>query len=164
MGDVYRANDPRLGRDIAVKTLTNTERGDGQAIERFLQEARMTASLDHPNIVKVFDVGMSNGRPYLVTELLDGETLRVPIGRGPVSEEEVRRIACAVTGGLAAAHACGLVDRDLKPENIFVTRSGTARDPGFRHREARAGSRAATRPRDTHGRDPRHGGTSHPSR
>ena len=127
MGDVYRANDPRLGRDIAVKTLTNTERGDVQAIERFLQEARITASLDHPNIVKVFDVGMSNGRPYLVSELLEGEALRVPIGRGPASEEEVRRIACAVTGGLVAAHACGLVHRDLKPENIFVTRSGTAK-------------------------------------
>ena len=65
--------------------------------------------------------------PYLVSELLDGEALRVPIGRGPASEEDVRRIACAVTGGLVAAHACGLVHRDLKPENIFVTRSGTAK-------------------------------------
>ena len=127
MGDVYRANDPRLGRDIAVKTLTNTERGDAQSIERFLQEARITASLDHPNIVKVFDVGMSNGRPYLVSELLDGEALRVPIGRGPASEEDARRIACAVTSGLVAAHARGLVHRDLKPENIFVTRTGTAK-------------------------------------
>ncbi len=127
MGDVYRANDPRLGRDIAVKTLTNTERGDVQSIERFLQEARITASLDHPNIVKVFDVGMSNGRPYLVSELLDGEALRVPIGRGPASEEDARRIACAVTGGLVAAHARGLVHRDLKPENIFITRTGTAK-------------------------------------
>jgi eukaryotic-like serine/threonine-protein kinase len=127
MGDVYRANDPRLGRDIAVKTLTNTERGDAQSIDRFLQEARITASLDHPNIVKVFDMGMSNGRPYLVSELLDGEVLRVPIGRGPASEEDARRIACAVTGGLVAAHARGLVHRDLKPENIFVTRTGTAK-------------------------------------
>ena len=82
MGDVYRATDPRLGRDVALKTLTSAERGDGHAVERFLQEARITASLDHPNIVKVFDVGMSNGRPYLVSELLDGETLRAPIGRG----------------------------------------------------------------------------------
>ena len=127
MGDVYRANDPRLDRDIAVKTLTNAERGDVQSIERFLQEARITASLDHPNIVKVFDVGMSNGRPYLVSELLDGEVLRMPIGRGPASEEDALRIACAVTGGLVAAHARGLVHRDLKPENIFVTRTGTAK-------------------------------------
>ena len=127
MGDVYRATDPRLGRDVALKTLPNAERGDGHAVERFLQEARITASLDHPNIVKVFDVGMSNGRPYLVSELLDGETLRVPIGRGPVAPEEARGIASAVTSGLVAAHARGLVHRDLKPENIFLTKSGTAK-------------------------------------
>lgn len=68
MGDVYRATDTRLGRDVAIKTLTSTERGGGRAIERFLQEARITASLDHPNIVRVFDVGISSGRPYLVSE------------------------------------------------------------------------------------------------
>jgi eukaryotic-like serine/threonine-protein kinase len=127
MGDVYRATDLRLGRDIALKTLPNTERGDGHAIERFLQEARITASLDHLNIVKVFDVGMSNGRPYLVSELLDGETLRAPIGRGPVAAEDARSIASAVTSGLVAAHARGLVHRDLKPENVFLTKSGTAK-------------------------------------
>ena len=127
MGDVYRATDPRLGRDVALKTLTSAERGDGHAVERFLQEARITASLDHPNIVKVFDVGMSNGRPYLVSELLDGETLRAPIGRGPVGPADARGIACALTSGLVAAHARGLVHRDLKPENIFLTRSGTAK-------------------------------------
>ena len=127
MGDVYRATDPRLGRDVALKTLTNAERGDGHAVERFLQEARITASLDHPNIVKVFDVGMSNGRPYLVSELLDGETLRAPIGRGPVAPADARRIASALASGLVAAHARGLVHRDLKPENIFLTRSGTAK-------------------------------------
>ncbi len=127
MGDVYRAADPRLGRDVALKTLTNPERGDGHAAERFLQEARVTASLDHPNIVKVFDVGMSNGRPYLVSELLEGETLRMPIGRGPVAPADARRIAAALTSGLVAAHARGLVHRDLKPENIFITRSGTAK-------------------------------------
>ena len=107
--------------------LTNAERGDGHAVERFLQEARITASFDHSNIVKVFDVGMSNGRPYLVSELLDGETLRAPIGRGPVAPADVRRIASALTSGLVAAHARGLVHRDLKPENIFLTTSGTAK-------------------------------------
>ena len=127
MGDVYRATDPRLGRDVALKTLTSTERGDGHAVERFLQEARITASLDHPNIVKVFDVGMSNGRPYLVSELLDGETLRAPIDRGPVAPADARGIASALTSGLVAAHARGLVHRDLKPENIFLTKSGTAK-------------------------------------
>src|SRR5215203_2457307 len=79
MGAVYRATDPRLGRDVALKTLTSAERGDGHLVERFLQEARITGSLDHPNIVKVYDVGMSEGRPYLVSELLEGETLRAPI-------------------------------------------------------------------------------------
>jgi len=127
MGDVYRAADPRLDRDVALKTLTSAERGDGRAVERFLQEARITASLDHPNILKVFDVGMSNGRPYLVSELLDGETLRAPIGRGPLAPADARRIASALTSGLVAAHARGLVHRDLKPENVFLTKSGTAK-------------------------------------
>ena len=99
----------------------------GTAVERFLQEARITASLDHPNIVKVFDVGMSSGRPYLVSELLDGETLRGPIGRGAAAPADALRIASALASGLVAAHARGLVHRDLKPENIFLTKSGTAK-------------------------------------
>ena len=157
MGDVYRANDTRLGRDIAVKTLTNTDRGDAQATERFLQEARITASLDHPNIVKVFDVGMSNGRPYLVSELLEGEALRVPIGRGPASEEEVRRIACAVTRrSRGRARVRTGPSRSQAREHLRHS-IGHCQDPGLRHREARAGSRAATRPRDAHGCDPGHG-------
>jgi eukaryotic-like serine/threonine-protein kinase len=127
MGDVYRATDPRLGRDVALKMLTSAERGDGHAVERFLQEARITASLDHPNIVKVFDVGMSNGRPFLVSELLDGETLRAPIGRGAVPLADAIGIASALARGLVAAHARGLVHRDLKPENIFLTKSGTTK-------------------------------------
>jgi eukaryotic-like serine/threonine-protein kinase len=124
MGDVYRATDLRLGRDVALKTLADAA-GGGDGVERFLQEARVTASLDHPNIVRVFDVGMSGARPFLVSELLDGETLRATIDRGPVAPESTRAIACAVASGLAAAHARGLVHRDLKPENIFVTRSGS---------------------------------------
>ena len=127
MGDVYRATDPRLGRDVALKTLARAEPDDGHALERFVQEARVTASLDHPNIVKVFDVGMSNGRPYLVSELLEGETLRAPILRGPVTPADARGLAAALTSGLIAAHARGLVHRDLKPENIFVTKAGTAK-------------------------------------
>jgi Tol biopolymer transport system component len=127
MGDVYRATDPRLGRDVALKTLAKAEADDAHAVERFLQEARITASLDHPNIVKVFDVGISSGRPYLVSELLEGETLRAPILRGPLAPTDARGIAAALTSGLVAAHARGLVHRDLKPENIFVTRAGTAK-------------------------------------
>jgi serine/threonine protein kinase/Tol biopolymer transport system component len=127
MGDVYRATDPRLGRDVALKTLTHAEPGDSQAVERFLQEARITASLDHPNIVRLFDVGMSGGRPYLVSELLDGETLGAVIGRGPVAAESALAIASELASGLAAAHARGLVHRDLTPENIFITKTGTAK-------------------------------------
>ena len=127
MGDVYRATDPRLARDVALKTVTSVDRGDGHAVERFLQEARITASLDHHNIVRVFDVGMSSGRPYLVSELLDGETLRGPIGRGAAAPADALRIASALASGLVAAHARGLVHRDLKPENIFLTKSGTAK-------------------------------------
>jgi serine/threonine protein kinase len=149
MGDVYRATDPRLGRDVALKTLTSAERGDGHAVERFLQEARITASLDHPNIVRVFDVGMSNGRPYLVSELLDGETLRAPIGRGPLAPADARSIASALTSGLVAAHARGLVHRDLKPENTFAVGCAKILTSASR---ARSGSRTATRPRDAHRR------------
>ena len=127
MGDVYRATDARLGRDVALKTLSHAGRSDADAVQRFLQEARITASLDHQNIVRLFDVGMSDGRPYIVSELLDGETLKAVISRGPVGADAARAIAAALASGLAAAHERGLVHRDLKPENVFVTRSGAVK-------------------------------------
>jgi TolB-like protein/Tfp pilus assembly protein PilF len=124
MGDVYRATDSRLGRDVALKVLSPGRTSDPRRVERFLIEARVTASLDHPNIVRVYDVGRVDEQAYLVAELLDGETLRARIVRGPIGPDEARRIALDVARGLAAAHDAGLVHRDLKPENIFLTRNG----------------------------------------
>ena len=124
MGDVYRATDSRLGRDVALKMLSPARTGDPRRVERFLLEARITASLDHPNIVRLYDVGRVSEQAYLVAELLDGETLRARILRGPIGPDEARRIALDVARGLAAAHNAGLVHRDLKPENIFLTRTG----------------------------------------
>ena len=127
MGDVYRATDLRLRRDVALKVLAGTGATDGYRVERFLQEARLTAALDDPNIVKIYDVGVFGERPYLVAELLDGQTLRERIGAAPMTPAEALRIATEVARGLVAAHAAGLVHRDLKPENIFLTRSGVTK-------------------------------------
>jgi len=124
MGIVYRATDTRLDRQVALKTLASLGVADELRVERFLREARITASLDHPNIVKVFDVGTHDGQPFMVVELLEGETLRQRLDRGAVAESDVRRIGIEIARGLVAAHAAGLVHRDLKPENVFLTRAG----------------------------------------
>jgi serine/threonine-protein kinase len=128
-GDVYRARDVRLQRPVALKVLSSDTRGnrDPQRVDRFLREARLTASLDHPNVVRLYDVGFVDGRPYFVAELLDGETLRARIGRGTLAIEEVLQIGTDVVRGLVAAHGAGSVHRDLKPENIFLTRQGAAK-------------------------------------
>ena len=127
MGDVYRATDIRLHRDVAVKMLARAALGHPEQVDRFLQEARVTASLDHPHIVRIYDVGLEAGQPYLVAELLDGETLRSRLARERLSVGDAIRIAADVGRGLVAAHAVGLVHRDMKPENIFITRSGPSK-------------------------------------
>jgi TolB-like protein/Flp pilus assembly protein TadD len=121
MGEVYRARDPRLGRDVAVKVLPESMAGDPARLHRFEQEARAVAALSHPNIVAIFDVGTGD-QPYLVTELLEGETLRTMLGRGPLALPRASEIALQLVAGLAAAHDRGVVHRDLKPENLIVTR------------------------------------------
>jgi TolB-like protein len=121
MGEVYRARDPRLARDVAVKVLPESMAGDPSRLRRFEQEARAVAALSHPNIVAIFDVGTGT-QPYLVTELLDGETLRSVLARGPLALPRASEIALQLVAGLAAAHDRGVVHRDLKPENLIITR------------------------------------------
>ncbi len=127
MGEVYRARDPRLGRDVAIKVMSSELARDTEWLRRFEQEARATASLSHPNILSVYDVGSSDGRSYVVTELLEGETLRDRVAQGPLPIRKATEVSLQILSGLSAAHSRGIVHRDLKPENIFLTRHGQAK-------------------------------------
>ncbi len=124
MGEVYRALDTRLQRQVAVKVLPSSLAGDAEFLRRFEQEARSIGALSHPNVLAVFDVGSHNGVPYLVTELLEGETLRARLRGGALPPSKALEIGIQITRGLAAAHDRGLIHRDLKPENVFVTNDG----------------------------------------
>ena len=124
MGEVYRARDPRLGREVAIKVLPSYFCRDVDRLRRFEQEARAAGSLNHPNVLAVYDVGTHEGAPYLVTELLEGATLRDRMAGGAMPMRKATEYAAQVAHGLAAAHDKGIVHRDLKPENIFVCRDG----------------------------------------
>ena len=124
MGEVYRAADPRLGRDVAVKVVRSTGAPDPGRLERFEREARAVAALSHPNVLTVHDVGHDDGHPYVVFELLEGETLRDRLERGPLPMRRAIEVAVEVCRGLEAAHGRDLVHRDLKPENVFLTTEG----------------------------------------
>src|SRR5215471_1262331 len=124
MGEVYRAKDPRLGREVAIKVLPATFSQDADRLHRFEQEARAAGVLNHPNITAVHDIGSANGSPYIVTELLEGETLRARLSTGPIPVRKAIDYAVQIAKGLAAAHEKGIVHRDLKPENLFLTRDG----------------------------------------
>ena len=124
MGEVYRAHDPRLRRDVAVKVLPRFISNDPEPLRRFEQEARAAAALDHPNILAVHQLGVYEGAPYLVSELLEGETLREQLKRGRLTIRKTIDYAVQVARGLAAAHEKGIAHRDLKPENLFVTKDG----------------------------------------
>jgi TolB-like protein/Tfp pilus assembly protein PilF len=123
MGEVYRARDSRLGRDVAIKVIASTP--DDDLLSRFERETRATAVLAHPNIVTVFDVGTHEGLPFLVSELLDGQTLGRRLASGPLEPARAIELALQLVRGVAAAHALRIVHRDLKPENLFVTGAGT---------------------------------------
>lgn len=124
MGQVYRATDTVLGRDVAIKLLLPDVAPDSEQLERFEQEARAAGALNHPNILAIYDVGTHEGLPYVVSELLEGETLRERTRSGAIPVRKTIDYAQQISRGLAAAHAKGIVHRDLKPENLFITQDG----------------------------------------
>jgi eukaryotic-like serine/threonine-protein kinase len=124
MGEVYRAHDSRLNREVAIKVLPAAFSGDTDRLRRFQQEAQSVAALNHPNILAIHDFGEHQGSPYLVMEYLEGDTLRARLDAGMLPVRKATELSGQITRGLAAAHDKGIVHRDLKPENIFVTRDG----------------------------------------
>ncbi|WP_257309367.1 protein kinase domain-containing protein [Geothrix fuzhouensis] len=124
MGEVFQARDTKLGRDVAIKILAESFASDPARLKRFQQETHALAALSHPNVVQVFDAGEQRGLPYLVMELVEGETLRHRMKAGPMPWHQAAELAAAVADGLAAAHAKGIIHRDLKPENLMLTPDG----------------------------------------
>ena len=127
MGDVYRARDNRLRREVALKMLSDSAVNDSESLARFDRETHAVAALNHPNILAIHDSGSHNGVPYAVTELLEGETLAERLRSGPLAPPRATEIACQIAEGLAAAHAKGVIHRDIKPENVFLTHDGRAK-------------------------------------
>ncbi len=140
MGEVYKALDPRVGRQVALKLLPESMANDPELRRRFEQEARLAAALNHPNVMAIYDVGLDRHPPYLVAELVPGESLRAMVAGGPLPPRKAVDIAAQIAAGLAAAHAAGIVHRDLKPENVIVTSEGVAKilDFGVARMEAKA--------------------------
>src|SRR5436190_1817181 len=124
MGEVYSARDERLGRDVAIKILPRAYAESADRLRRFDQEARAAAALNHPNILAVHDIGTHEGGPYIVSEILHGQTLRDVLGHGALVQRKAIEYGIAVAMGLAAAHEKAIVHRDIKPENVFVTADG----------------------------------------
>ena len=122
MGEVYRARDEKLNRDVAIKVLPATLSQNADRLRRFEQEAQAAGALNHPNILAVYDVGTHDGAPYVVSELLEGESMKERLDDGPLAQRRAIDHAVQVAHGLAAAHEKGIVHRDLKPDNLFVTK------------------------------------------
>ena len=121
MGEVYKAHDSRLDREVAIKMLPPEFATDEDRLRRFEQEAKATSALNHPNILTVYDIGEHDGSPFIVSELLDGEELRQRLDEGPIPLRKVTEYAQQIVSGLTTAHEKGIVHRDLKPENLFIT-------------------------------------------
>jgi WD40 repeat protein len=124
MGEVYRARDLQLGRDVAIKVLSTDISLDKERLQRFEQEARITAATNHPNILAIYDIGTHENRPFIVSELLEGQTIGERLITGPFTMRRALEIAMQVADGLAVAHEKGIIHRDLKPDNLFLTKAG----------------------------------------
>ncbi len=127
MGEVYRAKDTRLDREVAIKTLSLDRGSQPEALSRFEQEARSACALNHPNIVTIYELGHVNGTRYIAMELVDGETVRELLASGPIPFRKSVAIAAQIADALAKAHEIGIIHRDLKPENLMVSGDGTAK-------------------------------------
>src|SRR5258706_4880860 len=151
MGEVYRARDTRLDRDVAIKVLPARLARDSDALARFEREAKVLAALSHPNVLAIHDFGSEKGVVFAVMELLEGETLRARLSRSAPSWREAVEIALAVAEGLAAAHSRGVFHRDLKPENVFLVSDGRVKvlDFGLARRDPASLPQDRTRPLPT---------------
>jgi Tol biopolymer transport system component len=150
MGEVYRARDTRLGREVAIKVLPSDLSVDPQRLARFEREARSSSALNHPNIITIHDFTSAEGEAWLVMELIRGESLRDVIARGPLPLKRVLAIGAGIADGLAVAHAAGLVHRDLKPENVMITAEGTAKILDFGLAKSFVMADATNTPTDVH--------------
>src|SRR6266542_3817408 len=124
MGEVYRARDPRLSRDVAIKVLPASFSQDPDRLRRFEQEARSASALNHPNIITIHDIGSSDSTLYIAMEFVDGTSLRELMAGGPLPTKKLFDVGVQIAEGLAKAHAAGIVHRDLKPENVMVSKDG----------------------------------------